>query len=141
MSRIKFVLACFCMMCLGYFIKSNYLYWIGPELELVTDLYDLGMIEEGQTAQFYIKFKNAGLMALRLSDASSDCGCTVVDWDDNSLAKGEEDSVLVEYDTYTVGLINRIVTIYSNSPDSPHSFFVIGNVVPKGTDYLTGENP
>ncbi len=123
------------MMCLGYFIKSNYLYWVGPELIMETDLHDFGVLEEGQSAQFYIKFKNGGLMALQLSDASSDCGCTVVDWGANKVSKGSVDSVLVEYDTNTVGLINRIVTLQSNSPDSPHSFYVIGNVVPGSGDY------
>lgn len=127
------------MMCLGYFIKSNYLYLIGPELVMETDLHDFGMIEEGQPAQFYIKFKNEGLMRLQLADASSDCGCTVVDWSSHKISKGESDSVLVEYDTNTTGLINRIVTLQSNSPDSPHSFYVIGNVVPRGSEYLRGQ--
>ncbi|GAB5524478.1 MAG: hypothetical protein Roseis2KO_23500 [Roseivirga sp.] len=124
------------MMCLGYFIKSNYLYWIGPELVLVTDLHDFGLVEEGQPAQFYIKYRNEGLMRLRLTDASSDCGCTVVDWNGDKVVPGEMDSVLVAYDTSTPGLINRIVTLQSNSPDSPHAFYVIGNVVPAGSDYL-----
>lgn len=91
------------MMSLGYFIKSNYLYWVGPELVLETDLHDFGMIEKGQPAQFYIKFRNEGLMGLQLSDASSDCGCTVVDWNRGTVAKGEMDSVMVEYDTNTPG--------------------------------------
>lgn len=122
------------MMCLGYFIKSNYLYWVGPELVLETDLHDFGMMEQGESAQFYIKFRNEGLMGLKLSDASSDCGCTVVDWGADKVSKGKTDSVLVEYDTNTIGLVNRIVTLQSNSPDSPHSFYVIGNVVPNSTN-------
>lgn len=119
------------MMSLGYFIKSNYLYWIGPELVLETDLYDFGMLEEGETAQFYLKYRNNGRMGLRITDASSDCGCTVVNWSHGAIANGEVDSILVAYDTNTPGLVNRIVTLSSNSPDSPHSFYVIGNVVPK----------
>lgn len=127
------------MMCLGYFIKSNYLYWIGPELVLETDLHDIGMIEEGQPARFYIRFENGGLMGLQLNDASSDCGCTVVNWNENKVMRGEMDSVLVEYDTGTPGLVNRIVTLQSNSPNSPHAFYVIGNVVPRGSEYLSSQ--
>ncbi|MFT6873689.1 MAG: hypothetical protein ACJAVN_002711 [Roseivirga sp.] len=116
---------------LGYFTKSNYRSWIGAKMVFVTEMHDFGTISEGDTAQYYIKFRNDGILAMRLSEVSSDCGCTVVDWSQNKISSGGIDSVLVEYDTNKVGLINRIVTFNSNSPDSPHAFFVIGNVLPK----------
>ncbi|GEM_PF-3671061 len=116
--------------CLGYFIKSNYLYWVGPELTLETDLYDFGRLEEGESARVYLKYRNTGSMGLRIVDATSDCGCTVVDWSQSTIARGEMDSILVEYDTNTPGLVNRIVTLRSNSPDSPHLVYITGNVMP-----------
>ena len=111
-----------------YYVKINLGHWIGPKLDLSTDLYDFGSIEEGKTAQYYIKFKNNGRLPLKLTGVFSDCGCTVVDWSDEKIPSGQMDSILVEYDTKKVGLINRIVTINSNSADSPHAFYIIGNV-------------
>ena len=63
---------------------------------------------------------------------------TVVDWGEGKVESGSVDSVLVEYDTDKVGLINRIVTFNSNSRNSPHAFYLIGNVMPK--DSLEAEN-
>jgi hypothetical protein len=65
MKRVKLVAACLAMVFLGYFVRSNYLYWVGPEIELETDLLDFGMIEEGEPAQVYVKYKNTGLMGLK----------------------------------------------------------------------------
>ena len=46
------------MLFLGYFVRKNYPNWFGPSLELITDIYDFGDIEEGSNAQYYIRFRN-----------------------------------------------------------------------------------
>ena len=138
MKNLKLVSLGVVMLFLGYFVRKNYPNWFGPSLELITDIYDFGDIEEGSNAQYYIRFRNDGPLPLRLNDVSSDCGCTVVDWGEGKVESGSVDSVLVEYDTDKVGLINRIVTFNSNSRNSPHAFYLIGNVMPK--DSLEAEN-
>lgn len=104
MKTIKFILIVVLAGFAGFFIKSNYRNWIGSNLVLEKDMYDFGVIEEGSKAQYYIKFKNEGLMSLKLNEVSADCGCTVVDWGEGKISSGAIDSVLVEYDTNKIGL-------------------------------------
>ncbi|MFY0593692.1 DUF1573 domain-containing protein [Roseivirga sp.] len=141
MKNIKFIAIIVLAGFTGFFVKSNYRNWIGSNLVLENDMYDFGDIEEGSKARYYIRFKNAGLMSLKLNDVSADCGCTVVDWGEGEISSGAIDSVLIEYDTNKIGLINRIVTFNSNSRNSPHAFYLIGNVMPRDITSRSSTNP
>ena len=127
---LKVALLCVSLFILGFIIREHVNMRFGSKFIFENDMFEFKNIKEGKPALHYKKFKNDGMMPLKVRDVQSDCGCTVVDWNKNEVSPGQYDSILVEYDTKYSGLINRVVTIETNSYNSPHVFYLTGNIVP-----------
>jgi len=117
------------LVALGYFGRILLNEAFSPVLSIEGELYDFGVVDKGTAINFYLNLKNVGKSDLELLNVSTDCGCTVVDW--QSLERIEPngiDSLLITYSTESSGGFNRKVIIETNTIDSPYIFYISGVV-------------
>ncbi len=100
----------------------------GPEINFDKLVHDFGKIMQGDKAEYDFKFTNTGNEPLIISDVRSSCGCTVPEWPKSPILPGTSSSIKVKYNSNNVGLINKQVTIISNSVNSPTVLRIAGNV-------------
>ena len=84
-------------------------------ISLDKEVHDYGTIENGSNGTCIFTITNTGTEPLIISRAKGSCGCTVPDWPREAIAPGETAKMKVTYATNRVGLINKTVTITSNS--------------------------
>ncbi len=85
------------------------------------------------TATF--KLRNKGLKSLRISKVKTDCGCTKVDYPQNSIGIGEHFTISLTYDARQMGHFQKQVAVYSNATKKPVYLKMKGVVVEEVHDY------
>lgn len=85
------------------------------------------------TAEF--QMKNEGAKPLLIYKVLKSCGCTVVDYPENSIAAGASFVVKMTYDAKQMGTFDKQMLVYSNSSDEPFMLTMRGKVVSKVTDF------
>ncbi len=93
-------------------------------------LYKFGDIKHGDKVTYAFHFKNSGRSPLIISKVNASCGCTVAKYPKAPIQVNKEDSIIAYYDSSTSGkgFQNKVITVFSNSPNSPYLLTLIGNV-------------
>ena len=87
-----------------------------PKFEFVTEEHDFGKLGQGEKVSYTFKFKNTGKSDLIISDAKATCGCTVADYPKVPVKPGEENGVVVTFNTEgKKGIQNKAVTLVANT--------------------------
>ncbi|CAH0997569.1 hypothetical protein EMA8858_03703 [Emticicia aquatica] len=87
-----------------------------PILEFDEEVFDFGVLTEGDTVQHDFKFKNVGKSALQITDVQVQCGCTVASKPEYPVGVGQSAKISVRFNsTGKVGTNKKFVTIYSNA--------------------------
>lgn len=100
----------------------------GPEISFEKLVHDFGKVTQGDKTEYDFRFTNSGKEPLVISDVRSSCGCTVPEWPRNPVLPGSSAVVKVKYNSSIVGVINKQVTIISNSTNSPTVLRIAGTV-------------
>ncbi len=103
----------------------------GPVLHMESNVIDFGTIEQGSDPYRALVFTNAGSAPLIIKNAKGSCGCTVPTWPKEPIMPGASDTLKVKYDTKRIGVINKVVSLYTNQSDQPISVKIKGQVNPK----------
>lgn len=102
------------------------------QIEFEHEMFDFGMIEEGEKVSYAYKFTNKGTAPLILTNAKGSCGCTVPSWPKEPIAPGETEEIVVTFDTKNKsGRQIKNITITSNSTPAQTVIRIMGEVVPK----------
>ncbi|NVO03952.1 MAG: DUF1573 domain-containing protein [Bacteroidetes bacterium] len=101
----------------------------GPLISFEKTVHDYGTIKEGGNGVYEFKFKNTGKTPLILTKPQSSCGCTIPEWPKEPILPSKSSSIKVTYDTKKIGVINKEVTVYSNSKEGSVKLSIKGNVV------------
>lgn len=103
-----------------------------PVFKFDKEVYDFGLINEGEKVTHDFKFKNVGKSPLIISSASASCGCTVPDYPKEPIAPGEEGIISVVFDSAgKPGVQNKVVTITANTIPSFTELNILGSVMAK----------
>lgn len=90
-----------------------------PSIKFAQLDFDFGTITMGEKVQHRFTFKNTGNGDLFIKEVSSDCGCTVVDYDKEAIPAGKESYIDAMFDSGGMpGLQIKSLTVYSNAQDS-----------------------
>ena len=100
-----------------------------PYMDFEKTVHNYGTIHQGSDGTCSFKFTNTGKEPLILSRPKSSCGCTVPTWPKQPILPGKSDEIKVTYATSRLGPINKSVTIYSNSSNSPIILRIKGKVI------------
>jgi len=85
-----------------------------PVIEFETLVYDFGIINKGEKAECVFTFQNSGKLPLIITEVKASCGCTVPTWTKEPVKPGTKGSVNVKYNTNTVGVFSKTITVNSN---------------------------
>lgn len=93
-------------------------------------LHNFGKIQFGEKIRHAFYFKNSGTSPLIISNVSATCGCTVAEFPKAAILPNHVDSVITLYDSNLSGrgVQNKVITVFSNSPNSPFLLTLVGNV-------------
>ncbi len=90
-----------------------------PKIQFFNSVYDFGTLAEGETVEYAFKYKNTGTAPLKIKNIITDCGCTVPEYDKNTILPGKESKIKVTFNTS--GFRNNIyktITVETNADTS-----------------------
>ncbi|TCC89388.1 DUF1573 domain-containing protein [Pedobacter frigiditerrae] len=103
-----------------------------PKVKFEKEIYDFGVITQGEKVQFDFKFKNTGKTPLIITDATATCGCTVPEYPKTPIKPGEEGLIKVVFDSAgKIGMQDKQVTIFSNANPEADKLHLVGEVKEK----------
>lgn len=103
-----------------------------PKFEFDKEIFDFGVVEEGETVKTTFKFKNTGKTPLIITDASATCGCTVPEYPKTPIKPGESGEISVSFNSQgRLGMQDKIVTIKSNANPEAQGLHLVGEVKEK----------
>lgn len=86
-----------------------------PEMEFKEEVYDFGVITQGEKVSYEFVFTNTGNSDLVISNAYADCGCTVPEVPKQPIPPGEKNKIRVTFDSdKKSGLITKEISIMTN---------------------------
>ena len=96
---------------------------------------DMGQISWHTEAVARIEVKNTGNRPLLITDVTTDCGCTVVNFDKAPIAPGHTSVISATYDAETLGTFAKYITVSTNASDAPTDILLTGCVQTRVIDY------
>lgn len=92
--------------------------------------HDFGKMTSGDVVEYKYKFKNTGDAPLVINSVVAGCGCTIPSWNKSPIAVGQEDEILVRFNSENKeGTQKKFITITSNAGENELSF--TADVLPK----------
>lgn len=103
-----------------------------PKFEFEKEIFDFGVIQEGESVQTTFKFKNGGKTPLIITDATATCGCTVPEYPKTPIKPGEEGTIKVVFNSQgKLGMQDKVVTIMSNASPQAPGLHLVGEIKEK----------
>jgi len=100
-----------------------------PVISLDREVYEFGVVNEGEKVEYTFGFTNTGTAPLIISNVSASCGCTTPEYSNHPINPGEKGSVTVVFDSKNqVGMQQKIITVSSNADPSRINLQLIGEV-------------
>jgi hypothetical protein len=104
----------------------------GPIIVFSENSFDFGDITQGDTVKHIFNFKNTGTAPLILSEVITTCGCTAPKWTNQPILPGKTGEIAITYDSKgKEGVQNKVITVLSNSVNTPVRVSIRVNVLPK----------
>lgn len=103
-----------------------------PVIKFEEEIYDFGVITDGESVKYEFKFKNVGKTPLIISNATATCGCTVPEYPTKPIKPGEEGRIKVIFNSQgKVGIQDKVVSIISNANPYLATVHIVGEVKAK----------
>ena len=101
-----------------------------PNIEMLETSYNFGEIQQGESVTHDFILKNTGDADLIISAAKGSCGCTVPEWPKTPIAKWEEATIKVTFNSAgKSGKQNKTVTLVTNAIPNTKVLTINGNVI------------
>jgi len=101
-----------------------------PKIEMLETSFNFGEMQQGESVTHDFILKNTGHGDLIISSAKGSCGCTVPEWPKNPIAKGENASIKVTFNSAgKSGKQNKTITLVSNAIPNTKVITINGNVI------------
>ena len=91
--------------------------------------YDFGTVPQREISYCTFEFTNVGNEPLIISDISSNCGCTIPQWNKAPILPGEKDQIRVRYASGRKGKFVKTITVDSNSKEHSSAVLIIKGIV------------
>lgn len=103
-----------------------------PVVKFEKEIYDFGVIEQGEKVTYDFKFTNTGKTPLIITDATATCGCTVPEFPKTPVKPGEGGTIKVVFDsTGKLGMQDKQITLVSNANPTPENLHLVGEIKEK----------
>ncbi len=102
----------------------------GPAIEVAPPRFEFGDLPQEHIERVTCKVRNAGSAELLIQQITSDCGCTVAQIADSSLAPGQQVDLAITFSTrHFSGHVRKTVTLVTNDPAAPKTPIVLAAFV------------
>lgn len=104
------------------------------KIELPTDRYDMGVIENYEIAVQKMPVYNRGTAPLKITRVSTSCGCTSGEMETSVIPPGGEGNLIIRVDPARIPgfFAEKVLTLYTNDPTNPSpSLHVATHVKPE----------
>ena len=91
----------------------------------------VGKVPVNKPVTVTFEFINNGKAPLVISSVQPSCGCTAVDYSKGPVAPNQKGFITATYNAASVGVFNKTVTVFSNTPDIRKILNIKGEVVSK----------
>ncbi len=89
------------------------------KLEFAEESFDFGEITEGDTVSHTFRFKNVGTDPVEILAVNVSCGCTVASKPEKPVGVGQEDEIVINFNSQGKAGINRkTVSVVSNAENN-----------------------
>ena len=102
-----------------------------PKIVFNKTVHDFGELIQYSAASCQFRFYNKGKAPLILNEISVTCGCTVPSWSRKPVMPGDSGVIVVNYLTDETGVIDKMVTVFSNATKMPVTLELNGEVIKK----------
>ena len=103
-----------------------------PVIKFEEEIYDFGVIKEGESVKYEFKFKNTGKTPLIISNAMATCGCTTPEYPSKPIKPGNSGIIKVVFNSQgKVGVQDKVVSIISNANPYLATVHMVGEVKAK----------
>ncbi len=103
-----------------------------PKVKFEQEIYDFGVIQQGEKVHFDFKFKNEGKTPLIITNATATCGCTVPEYPSQPVKPGESGIIKVVFDSQgKSGMQDKFVTVTSNANPEIPKLHLVGEIKEK----------
>jgi hypothetical protein len=103
-----------------------------PKVVFEKEIFDFGVIQQGEKVHFEFKFKNEGKTPLIITNATATCGCTQPEYPTTPVKPGEEGNIKVTFDSSgKSGMQDKIVTLTTNASPEAAKLHLVGEVKEK----------
>ena len=89
---------------------------------------DFGRFGIGEPQKRKVQVTNTGSELLVISDVTTSCGCTEVEFSREPVRPGQSTELLVRYNPDVKGFFSKTISIYSNAGNTPATIVLRGNV-------------
>jgi len=101
-----------------------------PKVQMDEAIFDFGEMQQGESVTHDFLLKNIGDANLIISTAKGSCGCTVPEWPKEPIAKGEQATIKVTFNSVgKSGKQNKTVTLVTNAIPNTKVITITGNVI------------
>ena len=105
------------------------------KIEFDKKVYDFGEVLWKKPATATFKVINSGDKPLVLSNVTSSCGCTVVDWTKSPIQPGGSGIVTSTFDAKILGRFSKSIGVYTNASNAPIYLNIKGEVTTEIKDF------
>lgn len=103
-----------------------------PMIKFDKEVYNFGVITEGESVKYDYSFKNTGKTPLIITNAMATCGCTVPEYPTKPIKPGASGVIKVIFNSVgKIGLQDKIITIISNANPNSSTVHLVGEVKQK----------
>lgn len=104
------------------------------QIKILEKKYDFGIADQYDTITHRYKLVNTGETDFIINNVKSDCDCTTIDWERNSIKHGDTTYVDVRFIAKDTGGMLRVIALNSNVEEVFSTLYLQGKVIPKKRD-------
>ena len=98
-------------------------------IEFESKEFDFGTIMSGENVSHSFKFKNVGSSKLYITKVIADCGCTVIDFEEDAILPGKESYIEAVFNSAGYrGLQIKNIKVYSNTEPVENELIIAATV-------------
>jgi len=99
-----------------------------PEMIFEVTEFDFGTLKKGADCTVDFVFRNTGKADLVITNVKTSCGCTTPTYTQAPVAKKDQGTITVKYDSNRLGSFNKTITVTSNAKNSPIILTIKGQI-------------
>ena len=101
-------------------------------VQIIDSVYNFGKVADGEKVEYNYRFVNSGTKPLVIDRASASCGCTVPEKPEKPIMPGDTGFIKVVFNSKgRVGLVDKNITVISNSKPEFPTLLLTGEVIEK----------